>query len=238
MPKIRNNSFFAEIIVLRFSPVSYCDPQKKKRRKKGGRHKDFLQNFKITALWMLANSIKKFPVCCLPARLLIAWVLFDFVSNSDRPRPRKTGGPTTWVVNNKFCISWEKKEPNPFSGKPEKKAKFLTWKFPCFLQLKIGRFFWQNVRPSVVSKYVLLMTINLLPLHHHHTQLATSFHWTYVNSNTFKSWIASLESGDDNNNNKLIIICNIKLQSFLLEFFFHKKIKRKEKRKMNFEKIQ
>jgi hypothetical protein len=133
--------------------------------------KIFLQNFKITALWMLCKTLEN---NFQSAWLYIGWVVrFDFMSNSDRPRPRKTGRWWQLGVVNKFCKPYEKW--TPFSGKREKKGKFLTsnyillltWKFPCS-RLKIGRF-WQMpvlhsiffLSPSVPKYVLLLMTINL-----------------------------------------------------------------------------
>jgi hypothetical protein len=133
----------------------------------------------------LQTLLKKFPVCCSAARLLIyIYILHEYClilcriqTDRDRERP---GRPTTWVVNNKFYISWEKKEdkgkwnrmkkePNPFSGKREKKRKqnfwpenshvFCNWKLAGssgkMSVLQSIFFFW------VRCKYVLLMTINL-----------------------------------------------------------------------------
>lgn len=136
--------FCRNYCLIRFSPVSYCDP--KKRRKKG-RQKDFLQNFKITALWMLCKLYnKKFPVCL--AALIYIYILHKYCLilcriQTDRDRERPADRRLTWVVN-KFCILRRRKKIGQWKNRMKEERTHVFRQASKEKKRKNGKFLTSN----------------------------------------------------------------------------------------------
>ncbi len=132
----------------------------KKRKRKRAEQKDFLQNFKITALWMLANSIiKKFQSAWLLSYMhKYCLILCRVQTDRDRERPADDlGGQQILYLEEKKEDRKMKKPQEPmFSGKRAKKRKERMenfWlqtttylKIPMFV---IDRFWQMSVLQSV-----------------------------------------------------------------------------------------
>jgi hypothetical protein len=151
MPKIGNNRFFAEIIVIRFSPFSYCDPKKKKKKeKKGADTKIFCKISKLLHFGCLQTLLKKFPVCCSAAQLLIyiyiycmstVWFCVEF-------RPTETekdrgGRRLGWSTTNSIYLerrkkikenetAWRKNPTHFPASEKRKESKISDLKIPMF----------------------------------------------------------------------------------------------------------
>jgi hypothetical protein len=102
----------------------------------------------------LQTLLKKFPVCCLAAGLSIyiyiyiyctstVWFCVEFrPTETEKDRGRRLG----WSVNNKFCISWERRKKikenetawrkNPTHFPASEESKISDLKIPMFFAIE------------------------------------------------------------------------------------------------------